>query len=263
MEKLKTLRFGILGFGNLGSLITRRLIGIGVPAANIFAVARSSNRHVIQELGVISVDDRKFPKVDLLICATKPAQFEDAWQTLAFPEGGPTLFVSFMARGSLKDLMCIIGSEQIVRAMTSTPCVIGKGVGAWMGTPALDAASREIVKAFFAALGVHIEAQREEEIAFATVLSSMNGIVFELLYGLEKAMNYIGAPRRYQALVVAVLESALAYRRFRDSAHPSSLVDEVASPAGTTVQMRYVFDRAGIPAVFADMARAAYEKIRG
>ncbi len=263
MVTLSTLRFGILGFGNLGSLIVRCLIAVGVPVENIFAVERSSNKRVIEELGVVPIRDGQFSKVDVLICSTKPAQFEAAWQALAFPQGGPSLVISFMAKGSLADLAIITGAQNIVRAMTSTPCVIGKGVGAWIAASALEDTQRETAEALLTALGTHIQAQSEEEIAFATVLSSVNGMVFELLYALEKAMNYIGAPRRYQALVVTVLESALAYRRFRNATHPSGLVDEVASPAGTTVQMRYVFDRAGIPAVFADMVRAAYEKVRG
>ena len=263
MKELTSLRIGIIGFGNLGSAIAKRLIEVQVPPLQIQAIARASNRGAITELGVTTVEDGHFAPLDILICTTKPGQFEKAWQSVQSVAEYQPLIISFMAMLSLARLQEITGSSRIVRAMTTTPCVIGRGIGAWISTAELDATNRELATTVLESLGTHLPTEQESEIAIATVLSSINGWIFELIHALEQGLNFIGAPRKYQELIVTVIESAITYRRSLPKTHLIALADAVTSPGGTTAQLRQVLERAGFNAILAEGIKAAHERAKG
>lgn len=257
---MENLVVGVLGCGKLGSLVVERLIALGVSPAHVRAVARPGNRARLAALGVTAVEAAEMGRVDLLVIAVKPSQFEDAWKSLSV-EGAP-LIVSCMAKTSLATVGRVTGSPRIIRLMTTTACVIGKGVGAWMPGERLDPHGHERARAITTGLGVHLTAERESEFALATALSSINGLLFLLVQYLEEAMVYIGAPTRYAALIVPLVESAMAYRRHRAGTHVTALADEVTSPAGTTAALRLVVHRAGVAAALIDAVAAAADRAK-
>ncbi|MFA4845433.1 MAG: pyrroline-5-carboxylate reductase dimerization domain-containing protein [Patescibacteria group bacterium] len=244
---MENLVFGVLGCGKLGSLIVERLIAIGVDPSRIRIVRRKGNR-------VIGL-------VDVLFVAVKPHQFEEAWSDLTI-DGDP-IIISCMAKVSLETIARVTGSQRIARLMTTTACVIGKGIGNWMPGQELDPMGCERVPTITAQLGLHIEATHESEFVLSTALSSMNGLIFLLVQYLEEAMVFIGAPARYTALVVPLIESAMAYRRHRSSVNLVALADEVTSPGGTTSRLRLVVHRGRLAATLIDAIVAAAERAKG
>ena len=256
------MTIGILGFGTLGSMIAQRLINTGINPMDISVVERPSNRTRISALGVRGVAAHDLNAVDVLILTTKPNQFERAWKAMGSEVSPTTVVLSFMAKTPLENIIAVTQSKHVVRAMTSTPCVLGLGIGAWIAAPTIGSLERERAQSIIATLGSHIEAEIEDEIAIATVLSSINGMLYVLVHAMEQALNDIGASKRYQKLVVPLIESALAFTKHRGDTHLIALADEVTSPNGTTAALRHVLARAGITAVITEAVRAAYEKAK-
>jgi len=254
------MRIGILGFGKLGSLIAKRLIAVGATPSDILAVERPSNRKLIHELGITGVATRDVGGVELLILATKPTQFDLAWDGLELDDANQTLVVSFMARVSMQTIVDRTKTNNVARAMTSTPCELGLGIGAWIPYASAQTDSLQKVEWLMMQLGVHLRVESEEQIAHATVLSSMNGMMFVLIQAMRQGLNTIGASRDFQGLVLPLVSNAVAYSQHQPTVHPVALADEVTSPAGTTAALRLVLSRAGTEAHIIDAIRAAHEK---
>lgn len=256
----KELTIGVLGFGTLGALAVEAIIRSTERPNLVRVVERASNRAEIARMRVVPVTAKTVGRVDVLIVAVKPDQFEDAWNGIVL-EGDPVI-LSFMARTSLATVERVTGSKRVARLMTTTACVLGKGVGAWMPGADLDVGGRALVAGLVAILGTHLQAERESEFAVATALSSMNGMVFLLFQYFAEALLYIGAPKRYLALIVPLVESACAYRAYRASTHPVALADEVTSSGGTTIQLRYHLSRASVDAAIMDAVKAAADRAK-
>lgn len=258
MKEPNQLVVGVLGLGAIGSRAAEALVRAGVRPENVRAVERASNRADIARLGLTPVSANAIGHVDVLLVAVKPDQVEEAVRQ-ARVEGDPAV-VSLMARVSLAELERLGGTPRVARIMTTTPCEIGLGVGAWMPGPGLDAEGRELVERVASALGTHVEAARETEFAVATALSSMSGMVFLILQYFAEALLYVGAPKRYLDLVVPLVESACAYRRHRADAHPVALADEVTSSGGTTIRLRHRLHQGAVAAAIMDGVKAAADR---
>lgn len=263
MKALSEIKVGILGFGNLGGLIGERLLNMGLPPKNIYVVKRPSNQERVARLGLVAIQPPGLLETDMIIVATKADQFEDAWHSAKLQLRPKQLVISCMAKVALARLVELCGTQNVARLMTTTPCVLGKGLGAWIAAEGMIEEQKNQAKLIIDGLGHHLMTDREQDLAFATVLSSINGVVFDLIHAFEQALNFIGAPKRYQHMVLLVLESAIAYRRHRAEMHPVGLADEVSSPAGTTVAMRHILNRAGFAAALTDAVAAAFERTKG
>lgn len=256
------MRIGVLGFGKLGSLIVKRLLNVGVVGADIRVVERPSNKKLIHDLGITGVTTKEIGDANLVILATKPTQFEHAWDGITLSTPSETVIVSFMAKVGLQTIVDRTKTNRVVRAMTSTPCELGLGIGAWIPHAGVEPELLGHAEWLMGQLGVHLKAESEEQIAHATVLSSMNGMMFLLIQAMRQGLNTIGASRDFQALVLPLISNAIAYSQHRAGDHPVSLADEVTSPAGTTAALRLVLSRAGIDAVIIDAIVAAHDKAK-
>lgn len=247
---------GVLGFGKLGEHIVKRLVQCGVSPSRIYVLKRSSSRLRAEALGLTIVEPSEFVKADCVIVTLKGYQFEAAWKSLGV-ENVP-LLISCMAKGSLAELARVMGSHRVARLMTSTPCEIGKGIGAWIACGEMKEEDLAATQQIAALLGNHRRAANEEEIAFATTLSTINGLIYLVIQYFEEAMVYIGAPKGYVELVVPTIESAIDYRRHRREVHLVAMADDVTSPAGGTSAARFEFAKAALPATVTQAVAAAY-----
>lgn len=256
---MEDMVIGILGFGKLAPLLTEHLIRVGVKPENIRVVVRSDvSRERAQRFGVCVVPAEELGGVDMVIIAVKYDQFEEAWKSIRV-EGNPVM-LSCMAKGTIAELEKITGSQRVARLMTSTPCCIGKGVGAWLMGASATGEDKKFVQKFAAVFGTHVEADSEREIAFATTLSSINGLVYLIIQWLREAMVHIGAPAKYVDLVVPTIESAIALHRHRPGVHLVQLADDVTSPDGGTGVMRFVAYTRAMSATIIECVRETFKK---
>lgn len=258
MEKMT---IGILGFGKLGSIIASRLVDVGCDPKRIRVVVRPSNRAAAEALGVTAVSAGELGPVDLLLVTVKPDAFDAAWGDLG--DIGDPLVVSCMSRGTLETIAAKTGSRRVARLMTSTPCRIGQGVGAWIARDGMDGGDREILRRLALALGTHVEAKAETEIPYATTLSTVNGLVYLIVGHFQDAMRAIGAPPQYVDLVVPTFESAIAMLRANPGVDPVKLADDVTSKKGGTEAARKELDLADLLATIRRAVVAAYRKYIG
>lgn len=256
---------GILGLGNLGSKIAERLTKVkkGFKPKMVMAVERQSNKDTLARLKLKSVDLSELSHADVLIVAVKPGQFAQAWQSIAGQsQNRGQLVISLMAKVNLAELGRVTGSASIARAMTTTACVIGRGVGVWQASQGMSETDSERVKNILDVLGEHQQTETEEHFVYATVLSSLYGLMFELGYDFERAMNEIGSPLVYRQLVWEIMVAAAQYQLCHKDDHALKHADQVTSPNGTTSAMRLEVARAGLPAIFADAFRASANRAK-
>jgi pyrroline-5-carboxylate reductase len=259
---MRDLTIGVLGFGKLGVRIVSRLIKTGINPHNIYVVERPSNRLEVLRLGVRSVQVQDLRTVDILIIAVKPYQMQKAVEPLASLD--ETLVISFMANVSIQKLKEHIKTDRIVRAMTTTSCEAGKGVGLYATSEGLDDSARERAHTLLARLGRHDHVVDERHVeVFGTTLSSLTGMVYQILGDFDRGMNHIGAPRHYRSLMLEAVASAVGYAQEREDTHLLALSDEVTSPAGTTDAARMVLEEHRVTYALIRAIEAAARKAQG
>lgn len=259
---MRDLIIGVLGFGKLGVRIVSRLIETGINPQNIHVVERPSNRSEVVRLGVQSVQVQDLRRVDILIIAVKPYQVQKAAEPLDTLD--QTLVISFMANVPIQDLKGHLRTERIVRAMTTTSCEAGKGVGLYATNEGLDDSARERAHTLLARLGRHDHVVDERHVeVYATVLSSLTGMLYQILGDFDRGMNHIGAPRHYRSLMLEAVASAVGYAQSREVTHLLALSDEVTSPAGTTDAARTVLEEHRVTYALIRAIEAAARKAQG
>lgn len=254
--------YGVLGFGKLGTRIASALILSGVDPGRILALHRPSSHEAAVRCGVREVDVDELASVDVLIITVKPYQAEVALQSVSLKDGA--IAISFMANVSRERVSGLLPRCVVVRAMTTTTCEIGCGIGLYILGEDTPKETAELVHAVLARLGRHdrVSSEREVEV-FATVLSSLTGMVYQILGDFERGMNHIGAPRRYRELMLQAVSSAVTYATHRTGTHFMELSDEVTSPAGTTDAGRLVLEEHRVTFALIEAIAASAKKAGG
>lgn len=234
------MKFGVLGFGNMGGAIVRGAVDKGVlkkeevfaydPKAEAAASAEKFGLqicHSVRELAAAS---------DVILLAVKPQQYV---QTCAEAEGtldGKAVF-SIVAGTSVERLQqAIKGSPRILRIMPNTPALVFEGAFALCRENNLTEEEQQFAQNLFTSIGI-VEWVKEYDIDAVCGLSG-GGPAYVAMFiealadgGVKEGLTRDIA---YKLAVQTVLGSAKLIQE--KGMHPGALKDMVTSPAGTTIE---------------------------
>lgn len=259
---MSQVTYGILGLGQLGVRIAQRMIDSGIDPANMYVVDRPSSRKHARQMGLRLVTLEEMGRVDVLLVVVKPFQAESVLASIGSARN--KVVVSFMAGVSLSQMSGWLPGVPLVRAMTTTACQVGCGVGLYATSEEGESESLKLVEDLLVRLGRHDRVVLESHVqVYATVLSSLTGMVYQLLGDFERGMNHIGAPRQYRELMLEAVAASVAYAQKREGTHLLALAQEVTSPAGTTDAARLVLEEHRVTYAIIQAISAAARKAGG
>ena len=226
----------LVGCGRLGSAIVDGWLKTGAIDPRRLIILTPSEKPAAERArtagAAINPPQHALGGVDRLVLAVKPAKWRPAAEPLIPHLTSRTAVVSVMAGVKASALAEVFGERPIARAMPTTGVAGGRGVASiWSA----DDAAREAAAALFASTATVVDLDREDLIDVATAVSgSGQAYVYAFAQALARAGEGAGldaetATRLARATVLsagAALESGS-----RDLA---GLIDEVASPGGTT-----------------------------
>jgi pyrroline-5-carboxylate reductase len=172
---------------------------------------------------------------DVVVLALKPQSFAAAAESAKRFVGPQTQVLSIMAGISMEAIGRALGAERVIRAMPNTPARIGRGVTAYVASPACSAEDKELIEQLLAPLGSvePIGAERLMDVVTA-VSGSGPAYVFLLAEVLAVAAEQEGLDRETaQRLANATVAGAGALM-LETGETASALRKQVMSPGGTT-----------------------------
>ncbi len=173
--------------------------------------------------------------VDVLVLAVKPQTFPSVLETARLFIGEDTRVLSVMAGVTIETLVRELGAQRVVRCVPNTPARIGRGVTAYVASPACNAEDRQLIEQLLEPVGTvePIAAERLMDVIVA-VSGSGPAYVFLLAEVLAAAAEQEGLDKE-TAMRLASRTVAGAGALMLDTGEPpSALRKQVTSPGGTT-----------------------------
>ena len=195
---------------------------------------------------------------ELVCVAVKPADAEEALQTIRPGLGAGAVLLSVMAGWTLDRLEAALPDAALARTMPNLAVRHGAGLVA-LATRGLEPDRDEALLAGLAPLGTVVPLP-EKLFPAATALAGCGpGLVALVAEALEEGAVGTGLSRpQAREMVVAVLAGTAAL--LGDGGDPAALRQRVSSPAGATIAGVAVLERGAVRAHLADAVRAAAER---
>ncbi len=248
----------VLGSGKMGSAIIRGLRAC-MPRLRIVAtdvVEEALDR--VRRLGAEATRDNRYAVsvADLVFICVKPGQFPDLVREVGREAWRGKLVVSVMAGVRLETLRRVMPGARVYRAMPSLGVAV-RAAGIAVSPPERD----EVVERVLSCLGEVYWLEEKLIDAWMSLASSGPAVVAELLDAMAMAGVAMGLPRP-----LAVAASLAAFRtvaRLLEEGvydHPLKLRDDVASPAGTTIEALRVLEERAVKGALVSALVEAYRK---
>ncbi len=258
---MRPIKVGIIGFGTIGRAIGAR-IREHASVSDVYATNRSgkfpSELHgFVTGYGNHATAER----TDVVMLCVKPLQLRGVLREIAAALNGDKILVTCAGSLSTVTICDWLGKAvPVIRAMPNMPCRIGQGMTALARGHGVTSEQLAIVESLFAAIG-RIALIDEHLMNAATAISGCGPayayLVMEALY---EAGVRLGLPREVARLLVAQTTMGSAKVLLETDLNPALLKDEVATPAGCTVEGLAELEEGRIRHAFLRAAEAAAKR---
>ena len=227
-----------IGGGNMAGAIIGGLLRRGMTAQQIdvvepFAEARD---RLQSQFGITALHGPgpALAKASLVVWAVKPQTFKEAALQARF-HTRQALHLSVAAGIRSDSIASWLGTQRIVRAMPNTPALVGKGMTALFGRPAVTDADRDLVNRVITPTGRFLWVTDETQLDAVTALSGSGpAYVFYFLEAMTQAGVDMGlSPEQAHQLAVGTFVGASELAAASDDP-PEVLRQRVTSKGGTT-----------------------------
>lgn len=191
------MKLAFIGGGNMATALIGGILGQGglprdIRVAEIVPEARERMHADFGVTAMASALDVA-NGAECIVFAVKPQQMA-AVAPLVAEAARHALVVSIAAGIRTADLgRWLGGHERIVRVMPNTPALVGAGVSALFGLPAVSATERQAVERLFLAVGKVLWVAREAQIDAVTAVSGSGpAYAFYLIESMEQAALQLG-----------------------------------------------------------------------
>lgn len=173
--------------------------------------------------------------VDVLVLAVKPQTFPSTVESVRKFVGENTRVMSIMAGVTVDTLSRDLAAQRVIRCVPNTPARIGRGVTAYVASPACTDEDRRLIEQLLAPLGTvePIGAERLMDVVTA-VSGSGPAYVFLLAEVLAAAAEQEGLDRDTAMRLASRTVAGAGALMLETDDSPSTLRKQVSSPGGTT-----------------------------
>ncbi|MFK8253503.1 pyrroline-5-carboxylate reductase family protein [Ancylobacter terrae] len=248
--------FGLIGCGQLGGAIGRRLIESGTIAASDMRICNRSGPvaafAAYPGIGWVRDPQAIAEGCDTILLALPPASARG----LRFSAPG-RLVLSVMAGITVAELRQISGSARVARGMSNPAAETGMAYSPWYA-PGLDAAGKGLARTVFSACGVTDEVPAESQIdVFTAITGPVPGFVAYFAAAMQDYAEGQGIAPETARRAVAQLFRAAGPMLAAPERPPAAFVREMADYAGTTAAGLAALEARGVRAAIAEGLEAA------
>jgi pyrroline-5-carboxylate reductase len=232
----------LLGAGNMGGAMLQGWLNRAIPPARIVVldpappvgITRTISEHAIALNPVLD----RVERVEVLVLAVKPQNFDEVLPTLAGLRSHRPLVVSIAAGRTIAGIERHFGEDAaVIRAMPNVPAAIGRGITAMVANPHVSTSQLGLAQVLLEAIGEVVTVEDEGLMDAVTAVSGSGpAYVFYLAECLAEAGMAAGLP---EALATRLARATVAGagELMQTSGRPAAeLRQSVTSPKGTTYE---------------------------
>jgi pyrroline-5-carboxylate reductase len=261
-----TTHITFIGGGNMASAIIGGLLkqGMGTKQIDVVEPYAEARDKLLSQFGITALHGPgpALTKASLVVWAVKPQTFREA-ALLTRAHTGQALHLSVAAGIRSDSIASWLGTQRIVRAMPNTPALVGKGMTALFGRPAVTADDRMLVERVITTTGQYLWVEQEAQLDAVTALSGSGpAYVFYFLEAMTQAGADMGLTREQaHQLAVGTFVGASELARASDEP-PEVLRQRVTSKGGTTYAAITSMEQAHMKDLFMCALHAAKDRAR-
>jgi len=258
------MQIGFIGLGNMATAILRGLRGSAAHAgaeicgydAAPAALAQAETAYAVQP-APSAADVAVFS--DVVVLAVKPQVLPEVLTELAGMLAGK-LVITIAAGKDLAFYRDKLGKTAIVRVMPNINAKVGAACSALCATPEVTPQQMELARSVFATVGDVLEIPETQFPAFSALSGAGVAFVYLFIDALARAGVRAGFSKAAATEIAAstVLGSAKLVQESGE--HPMALVDQVCSPAGTTIEGIQALQRLGFEAAVHEAVAAVIRR---
>lgn len=256
---------GFLGAGRMAAALAGGVVRAGEwPAEQVVgwdvsaeALARFKKA---TGAGVAESADAMAQRCGVIVLAVKPQQAGEALGALGRRLEGK-LVISIAAGVTLSRLeMLAPSTARVVRVMPNTPALVGAGASAYcLGSRATEA-DGATAERLLGAAGLVVRVPEHQLDAVTGLSGSGPAYLCLVIEALADGGVAAGLPRQLALRLAAQTVMGTGRLVAESGEHPARLKDDVASPAGTTVEGLKVLESRGVRSAFIDAVVAAFRR---
>ncbi|MEJ5228974.1 MAG: pyrroline-5-carboxylate reductase [Pseudothermotoga sp.] len=238
---------GIIGVGNIGSIIAKRLVESGLLKPEEILLANRSQHKLIPfvEKGYRTATPAEISRsCDVVFLCVKPQDSEEMFSQLDTLTS--TIIVSTMTAVPIERIVQRTNCRKVIRIMPNVPAMIGRGVVGVSRSSQVDKDDWEKCCTLLSSLGTIVEVE-EKHLAAVTALSgSAPAFIFVIIEALIDAGIRMGLSYERSRLMVLETLRGSSELLLKLGDHPGEFRHVVTSPAGTTIEGVYRMEREGV-----------------
>ena len=260
------MKIGFIGAGNMAGAIIRGMVAGGFSGGDIQACDVDA-----EKLTALSVDcgirpcasgEEAAEGCDALVLAVKPQMFPSVLPPLAPAlHRGRSLVISIAAGKSLGEIEGLLGAGlPVSRVMPNINAKVGEAMSAFCTNGLADEAHKSIVRLVFESVGEVVELEERLFPIFSVLSGCSPAYSLLYIYALAQAgvRGGLSKPVALKIATQAVLGTARMLGETGE--HPRALIDQVCSPAGTTIEGVCALQDAGFEAAVLAAAKASLDR---
>jgi pyrroline-5-carboxylate reductase len=248
------MKIGFIGAGNMAGAIIRGMVSGGFHGNDILVYDTDSTKLVelFEDCGIriCTSSEEVAGGAEALVLAIKPQVFPEVLPQLAeVLQQYQPLVISIAAGKTIAVIEKMLETDlPLVRVMPNINAKVGEAMSAFCGNEFIGDEHRAIVRMIFEAVGEVIELQEKLFSAFSVLASCSPAFTLMYVDALAEAGVKYGIPKTL-ALKIASQAVLGTTRLLQETeTHPRVLMDQVCSPAGTTIEGVCALQREGFEA---------------
>lgn len=259
------MKIGFIGAGQMARALAGGIVGSRICKAEDITISDPNEDSIaafVRSVGNAKIADDNVQcsvQQDLVFFAVKPQYFETASDGIDL-SGSEATVVSVMSGIQMMSIANALNTQQIIRVMPNTPCLVGAGAcGMSVAAEVDDSVSRQVHE-MLASLGKVVHVNENQLDAVTGLSGSGPAYVFTFIEALADGGVLMGLSRA-DALVLATQTVFGAAQMILETGdHPAVLRDRVASPGGTTIRGIQALENGGFRAAVLDAVQNATER---
>lgn len=236
--KMTDCKLGFIGFGHMAQIICQALLQSKLMAHSHLSFIRrdpAKSKSCEQKFHITATSmDRLIETSDILLIAVRPNQAETVLKELVRCNAQSKMIVSVLAGVNLRVYQNYLGEKaQIVRVMPNVASAVGEGMSIFSYGPHATPDFRSLTHLIFSSMGEVLEIPEKFMDISTGISGSGPGFVFRLIEAMARIGEQEGLDYE-KALKMAAQTFAGAARLILKGASPETLIQQIATPNGTT-----------------------------
>ena len=260
------MKLGFIGAGNMAGAIIRGMVAGGFRGRDIVAYDTDNAKliRLFEDCGICMASSaaETAEQVDALVLAVKPQVFPAALPPLApVLHRCGTLVISIAAGKSLASIEELLGAGlPVVRVMPNIAAKVGESMAAFCANAQVDEGQKSVVRLIFESVGEVVELEERLFSAYSALAGCSPAFTLLYIDALAEAGVRYGIPKVTALKIVS--QAVLGTTRLLQETgeHPRVLIDQVCSPAGTTIEGVCALQDGGFESAVLAAVRESYEK---